>query len=34
MSLLARHSFSNSEMLCLLSHVILVNVERHMLPQF
>jgi len=32
--LLVRHSFSNSEVLGLLSHVIVVNVEHHMLPQF
>jgi hypothetical protein len=31
--LLVRHSFSNSEMLGLLCHVIVVNVEHHMLPQ-
>jgi hypothetical protein len=33
MMLLVRHSFSNSEVLGLLSHVIAVNVEDHMLPQ-
>src|SRR5215472_870503 len=32
--LLARTSFSNSETLNLLCHVIVVNVEHHMLPQF
>jgi hypothetical protein len=32
--LLVRHSFSNSEALGLLSHVIVVNVEHHMLPPF
>ena len=32
--LLVRHSFSNSEVLGLLCHVIVVNVEHHMLPQF
>src|SRR5215467_13429296 len=31
--LLVRHSFSTSEVLGLLWHVIVVNVERHMLPQ-
>jgi hypothetical protein len=31
--LLIRHSSSNSEMLGLLCHVIVVNVEHHMLPQ-
>jgi hypothetical protein len=31
--LLVRHSFSNSEVLGPLSHVIVVNVEYHMLPQ-
>jgi len=31
--LLIRHSSSNSEMFGLLCHVIVVNVERHMLPQ-
>ena len=31
--LLVRHSFSNSEVLGLLSHVIVVKVEEHMLPQ-
>ena len=31
--LLVRHSSSNSEMLGLLCHVIVVNVEHHMLPQ-
>jgi hypothetical protein len=30
--LLIRHSSSNSEMLGLLCHVIVVNVEHHMLP--
>jgi hypothetical protein len=30
--LLVRHSFSNSEVLGLLPHVIVVNVEHHMLP--
>ena len=29
-----RHSFSNSEALRLWSHVIVVNVEYHMLAQF
>jgi hypothetical protein len=33
-SLLFRHSFSNSEVLGLLSHVIVVNVEHDMLPPF
>jgi hypothetical protein len=33
MFLLTRHSFSSSEMLSLLRHVIVVNVEYHMLPQ-
>jgi hypothetical protein len=32
--LLVRYSFSNSEVLGLLCHVIVVNVEHHMLPQF
>jgi hypothetical protein len=32
--LFVRHSFSNSEVLCLLSHVMVVNVEDRMLPQF
>jgi len=32
-SLLIRHSSSNSEMLGLLCHVIVVNVEHHMLAQ-
>ncbi len=32
--LLVRHSFSNSEVLDLLCHVIVVNMERDMLPQF
>jgi len=32
--LLVRHSFSNSEVLGPLSHVIVVNVEHRMLPQF
>ncbi len=32
--LLDCHSFSNAEVLGLLSHVIVVNVERHMLPHF
>ena len=32
--LLIRHSFSNSEALGLLCHVIVMNVEQHMLPQF
>jgi len=32
--LFVRHSFSNSEVLGLLSHVIVVNVEHRMLPQF
>jgi hypothetical protein len=31
MRLLVRHSFSNSEVLGLLSDVIVVNVEQHML---
>ena len=31
--LLVRHSFSNSEVLGLLFHVIVVNVEHHVLPQ-
>jgi hypothetical protein len=31
--LLIRHSSSNSEMLGLLCHVIVVNVEHQMLPQ-
>ena len=31
MRLLVRHSFSNSEVLGLLFHVIVVNVEHHML---
>jgi hypothetical protein len=31
--LLIRHSSSNSEVFGLLCHVIIVNVERHMLPQ-
>jgi hypothetical protein len=31
--LLVRDSYSNSEVLGLLCHVILVNVEYHMLPQ-
>jgi hypothetical protein len=31
--LLIRHSSSNSEMLGLLCHVIVVNMEHHMLPQ-
>ena len=32
--LLIRNSSSNSELLGLLCHVIVVNVEHHMLPQF
>ena len=32
--LLIRHSSSNSDLLGLLCHVIVVNVEHHMLPQF
>jgi hypothetical protein len=32
--LLVRHSFSNSEVLCPLSHGIVVNVEHQLLPQF
>jgi hypothetical protein len=32
--LLARHSFSYSEVFGLWSHVIVVNVEHHMLPLF
>jgi hypothetical protein len=31
--LFIRHSSSNAEMLGLLCHVIVVNVENHMLPQ-
>ncbi len=31
--LLIRHLSSNAEMLGLLCHVIVVNVEHHMLPQ-
>ena len=31
MRLLVRHSFSNFEVLGLLSHVIVVNLEHHML---
>ena len=31
--LLIRHSSSNSEILGLLSHVIVLNVEHHLLPQ-
>ena len=31
--LLVRHLFSNSEMLVLLSHVNVVDVEHHVLPQ-
>ena len=31
--LLIRNSSSNSEILCLLCQVIVVNVEHHMLPQ-
>jgi hypothetical protein len=31
--LLIRNSSSNSEILGLLCHVIVVNVEHHMLPQ-
>jgi len=34
MWLLVRHWFSNSEVLVLLSHVIVINLEDHMLPQF
>jgi hypothetical protein len=34
MRLSLRHSFSNSEVLDLLSHVIVVNVEQNMLPLF
>lgn len=33
MRLLVRHSFSNSERLGLLCHVIVLNVEHHMLAQ-
>jgi len=29
--LLVRYSFSNAEVLCLLLHVIVVKVERHLL---
>ena len=32
--LLARCSFSNAEVLGLSCHVIVLNVEQHMLPQF
>jgi hypothetical protein len=32
--LLVRHSFSNSDVLDMLSHVIAANVEHHMLLQF
>jgi len=32
--LLVRHSFSNSEVLGVLSRVIVVNMEDHMLSQF
>jgi hypothetical protein len=34
MILLVRYSFSNSEVLDLLCHVIVVNVEHDMLPPF